>query len=82
MIKIVSHSRRQLRAVNQVLERVTAAELEQQTGLVTDDVRRVWGVDETRHLAQLDQGHVFVGAGTVSSTDLQRHRTMFTVTTH
>lgn len=64
------HSRCQLRVVDQVLQRVTTAELIQQTREVADDRRRVWGVDVARNIPNLNQRRVAIGIRSIGCGDL------------
>lgn len=62
----------QLWIIDQVLERVAAAEFVQQTGQVADYSRWVRGVDIARDIPNLYQRHVPIGIGPVGCADLQR----------
>lgn len=64
--------RGQLGVVDQVLQRVTATELVQQTRQVADDGGGVRGVDVAGNVANLNQGQVPVGVGSLSRGDLRR----------
>lgn len=68
-------SRGQLRVVDQVLQRVTAAELVQQAGQVTDDGGRIRCVDIPWYVPNLHQRKVPVGIGPLSCGDLQENDT-------
>lgn len=71
-IYFVSDLRCQLWVIDQVLQRVAAAEFIQQTGKVADYRWRVRGVDETRDVPNLYQRDVPIGVGPVDWTDLHR----------
>ena len=64
----------QLSVVDEVLQWVAAAELVQQSGQVADECGGVGGVDEARHVADLDHRHVAIGVHTWSSGDLWAER--------
>lgn len=71
MMQYVWDSRGQLRVVDQVLQRVTAAELVQQAGQVTDDGRRIRCVDVPWDVPNLHKRKVPVGIRPLSCWDLQ-----------
>lgn len=71
-MKGAGNLRGQLGVVDQVFQRVTAAELVQQTRQVADDGGGVRGVNVARHVANLNQGQVPVGIGTLSCRDLRQ----------
>ena len=64
------YSRRHLGVVDQVLERVAAAELVQQAGQVADDRGGFRGVQEARDIPDLNEGSVAVGVRSINCGDL------------
>lgn len=64
-------SRGQLRVIDQVFQRVTAAELVQQAGQVTDDGGRIRCVDIPWYVPNLHERKVPVGIWPLSCWDLQ-----------
>lgn len=69
-----SHIRSQLGAVDQVLQRVAAAEFVYQTGQVADEGRRVRGVYISWHIPDLNQRHVPIGVGPIGRADLRQKK--------
>lgn len=70
----ITDSRCQLAVVEQVLQRITTAEFILQTWQVTDDSRRVWGVNVARYIPHLHHRDVPISIETLSCRNLNTDR--------